>query len=330
MANARKLPSGKWIMQIRRKGNKPISKTFDTKLEADSWGVEMRKKFGGGHAITNHTLREAFERYAKEISVERKGERWEAVRLHAFCKYPFANMRLETVTTEVIQDWIAARSETVKGSTIRRELNLISAVFSACIKQWKWCSHNPVSNTRKPAKAQHRDRIMSDAERDAIIAALGYMEGQEVHSQQQFIAWSVLFALETAMRQGEIWGLQWKDVYINQRFVRLHDTKNGTRRDVPLSSRAVELLNMLDSERGGRVIPFPQASCAQIYRAAVRLCSIENLTYHDIRHTSITTLARKLQPLELARMVGHKNLNQLLTYYNEKPDAIAARLDAAH
>jgi hypothetical protein len=42
---------------------------------------------------------------------------------------------------------------------------------------------------------------------------------------------------------------------------------------------------------------------------------------------AITRLAKKLDVLDLARMVGHRDLKQLLVYYNESPNTIAERLD---
>lgn len=38
-------------------------------------------------------------------------------------------------------------------------------------------------------------------------------------------------------------------------------------------------------------------------------------------------LAKKLNVLDLARMVGHKDLRQLQVYYNETAETMAARLD---
>jgi integrase len=51
------------------------------------------------------------------------------------------------------------------------------------------------------------------------------------------------------------------------------------------------------------------------------------MTFHDSRHEAITRLASKLNVLELARMVGHTNINQLRTYYNATAEDIASRLD---
>lgn len=55
-------------------------------------------------------------------------------------------------------------------------------------------------------------------------------------------------------------------------------------------------------------------------------CGIEDLHWHDARATAITRLARRLDILDLARMIGHANLGELRTYYRERAEDIAARL----
>lgn len=53
---------------------------------------------------------------------------------------------------------------------------------------------------------------------------------------------------------------------------------------------------------------------------------IEDGTFHDTRHLAITRLTKKLGVLDLARMVGHRDLRQQV-YYNETAEAMAERLD---
>ncbi len=333
MAGVRKVKykgkfTGKWIAEVRMKDVPYSSQTFDTKLEAENWLLQQRMMAGKeAQMIEQRTVNNALDRYLDEVSREKKGYKWERDRINVWKQHHLSALPIKSVTTDMMQDWINKRLQSVKGSTVRRELNLWSALFNTAIHQWKWAEHNPVTHTRKPPKPQGRDRIISDAERDAIAEMLGYAPDATIDSNQKRVAVAFLLALETAMRQSEIWNLSWDDVHLLQRFVRLHDTKNGTARDVPLSNRAIALIQQLDDGLGGRLFKCKQESSAQSFRAAVKLCGIHDMTFHDTRHTAITRLARKLQPLELARMVGHKNLNQLLTYYNETASELAARLD---
>ena len=55
-------------------------------------------------------------------------------------------------------------------------------------------------------------------------------------------------AIETGMRRGELLNLNWKDINLDKQVAHLEMTKNGTKRDVPLSSKAIETLGSLPHE----------------------------------------------------------------------------------
>ena len=127
------------------------------------------------------------------------------------------------------------------------------------------------------------------------------------------------------MRRGEVTGLTWDSVNLDRRFITLTETKNGQKRHVPLSAKAIELLDSLP--RGRNPIDASTHIVSRRFRQACVACGIENAHYHDIRHTAITRLSKKLTPFELARMVGHTDLKMTLLYYNESAESIASKLD---
>ena len=53
---------------------------------------------------------------------------------------------------------------------------------------------------------------------------------------------------------------------------------------------------------------------------------VVGLTFHDARAEAITRLSKKLDILQLARMVGHKDLKMLSVYYRESAADIAKKL----
>jgi integrase len=131
-----------------------------------------------------------------------------------------------------------------------------------------------------------------------------------------------LFAIETAMRSGEILGLSWADVH--PRHVVLPKTKNGDSREVPLSPKAREILAALR----GNEKPFDIANGTRdaLFRKLVVRAGIANLTFHDSRAQAIYQLSKKLGIMDLARVIGHRDLKSLMIYYNESADALADRL----
>ena len=197
----------------------------------------------------------------------------------------------------------------------------MSSVCTYAVREWKWLESNPFSHIRKPRPNRPRERRITQDEIDRLEAASGYDDSLETVLQRTFHAF--LFALETAMRAGEIESLTWDNVDLEKRTAFLPITKNGDSRKVPLSSRAVDLLDMLPrvGDSCFRVTWIPQS----FYKISKR-AGIKNLHFHDTRHEAITRLSRKLDVLTLARVVGHKRIQQLMTYYNESAEDIALRL----
>lgn len=62
------------------------------------------------------------------------------------------------------------------------------------------------------------------------------------------------------------------------------------------------------------------------WRKAVKAAQVVDLHFHDSRHLAITRLSKVLGLLELARMVGHRDLRMLQFYYNESAAETAAKL----
>jgi len=342
MASIKKSASG-WRAQVAIQGVRE-SKVFATKGEANAWAAQRETEIRTEKATgiqRGRTVDDAFRRYEKEVSVHKRGHKKEAIRLAAIGRMmvdakPLAAWMLVDVTPEVLGKWRDIRlkgteannfEDKVLGSSVNRDLNLLSHVFASAAKEWKWIAKSPTTDVRRPADPPPRDRLYSDDEVERICAALGIDVDQAdpVESMTQRVGIAFLFAIETAMRAGEICGL--RPEHINGRVATLLETKNGTKRAVPLSSRAAALLQLLpEPAEGATLFGVTSGSMDALFRKARTRAMIDGGTFHDTRHLAITRLAKKLNVLDLARMVGHRDLRQLQVYYNERAEDIAARL----
>jgi integrase len=199
---------------------------------------------------------------------------------------------------------------------------LLSHVFSVARKEWKWIATSPTTDVGRPRSNPPRERRITQQEIERICISLNWRHdavGVIPETKQQRIALAFLFAIETAMRAGEICALREGDV--TGSVARLHRTKNGFPRDVPLSPRAMQIWAVVPNG-----FDISTSSLDAMFRVARRKSAVEGLTFHDTRHEAITRLASKLNVLELARMVGHKDIKQLQTYYNASAADIATRL----
>ena len=272
-------------------------------------------------AIT-HTCTDAFEKYEWEVSRNKRGARWEAFRLAAFCRMPLGAVKMSELDATHIAAWRDKRLLTVQGGTVTHELNLLSHVFSVARKEWKWLKASPTTDVARPKAKPPRDRRTSADEIERICFALGWDHwavGLEPKTNQQRIAVAWLFAMETGMRAGEILALEETDV--SGRVAKIRMSKTEMPREVPLSPRAIERWAMVSKGFG-----VTSDLLDAMFRRARDNAGVKGLTFHDSRHEAITRLARKMGVLDLARMVGHKDIRQLQVYYNATADDIASLL----
>ena len=314
----------RWRVQIMIDGVRQ-SATFRTKGEAANWARDQEDLRASPTA--RKTLGDAFDRYAKEVTPNKRGEKWELVRLTLLGKHSFANTLMADITPATLAEWRDDRLKQVAAASVAREMTIINSVLELARREWGWMTTSPHKDVRKPRSPRPRDRRISEAEIMAICGQLGYIEGEPVTTKQPQIAVAFMLAIETAMRAGELMALEWADVHLEQRYVALHTTKNEDKRNVPLSKRAVELFTMLQGFDPVKVFTVSGSTRDTLFRNAVKRADVIGLTFHDSRHEALTRLARKLDVLDLARMVGHRDVKSLMIYYNATATEIASRLD---
>lgn len=322
MATYKKTKNGRWQVQIARQGIRK-SKTFESKAVARDWAnrQEYLIREGDGQAGAG-VLRDLFQRYAREVSPAKRGARWEILRLEKICKDELAAVSLRQLAASDFAEWRDRRLLEVKPASVNREMVLMSAALNVARREWGWIKTNPMADVRKPSKPPPRDRRVSLEEIDKLLA----VSGADLSKVTARAIHAFRFAVETGMRAGEIVGLEWSRVDIGQRVAGLPITKNGTAREVPLSTAAILLLAALNKDAES-CFNVSSVQLDVLFRKVRDAAQIENLRFHDSRHEAITRLAKKLDVLSLARMVGHKDIRMLQIYYNETAAELALRLD---
>lgn len=309
----------KYRVELYRNGKRE-SASFATKAEASTWALTREAELSG-KILPNKTLGDAFARYSDEVVPTHRGARWEMVRLKSLQRDPVSRMRVSKLTPVHLSEWRDNRLKEVSAASVLRELNLINGVLESARRDWGWLSVNPLKDVRKPTAPPGRRRRVSEAEIASVVQASGWTGG-EPQSSTQIAVVAFLFAIETAMRSGEILGLTWDAVH--DRKVTLPKTKNGDRREVPLSPRARELLSYLRAF--DRPFPIANGSRDALFRKVVVKAQLGDLHFHDSRAEAIYRLSKKLDVLELARCIGHRDINSLRHYYNATADELADKL----
>lgn len=302
MASFRQTAYG-WRAEVYRNGVRDSQSAFPTKAAAVAWAGHREAEImaGARGEIPNLPVKALLERYEKTVSEKKKGKRWEVIRLQAIGRDRIAQVRLRSLDAPHAEDWQERRLQDVSEASVRRERNLLNNVFNTAIR-WRWLKVNPFKGIPRPQDGRHRQRIASAAEQKKLL------KGEDDLSRV------IVIGLETGMRASEIAS----NPQITGKVARLMDSKNGEEREVPLSDRALEAWR--------EPISLTAGSISTLFARRCEAEKIEGLTFHDLRHTACTALAKKLTLFELCRMMGWKDPRHALRYYNETASEIAKKL----
>jgi len=325
MATVRKLPSGSWQVQVRIKGEPPASKTFTTKALAVKWGRSAETEIDRG-SFTEHreletlTLSTLIDRYLLEVTPTKKSvsqERSCLLRL----KTSLGELHVTGIQNTDIATYRDKRlKQGMAGATVLRELSHLSHIFTVAAKDWGIpLTSNPVQIIRKPKAGRGRDRRLNSGELALLLDALTDTVEVKVIVQ---------LAIETGMRRSELLSLLWVNVDMVNRFVVLPDTKNGDSRAVPLSRRALQILEETPRTATGKLFSTRPDSVSQAFHRACIRANLQNLRFHDLRHEATSRLFEKgLNTMEVSSITGHKSLSMLKRYTHLKAADLALKLD---
>ncbi len=326
MASFKKRDGGIQV-SIRRKGYRPIYKTFDDtyegEIEAHQWAEDIELKIKHGRHIDQDnsgqiSLRDALDRYMREVTPRKKGHKRERNRILSLCEIPLTDRAMTDVTSMLLAQY---RDEMLADgyspSTVNNNLAILSQCYTIAITEWGIATNNPVKGLRRPQPKDERERRLREGEEDAILSTLG-----SPYSEM------IVILLETAMRRGELFKLKWDDVKLREKYLILRDTKNGSSRSVPLSSRAIAAFKSLPRNISGKVFAQHPDTLSHYFANACKANGIEGLRVHDLRHEATSRLFEMgvFNVMEIASITGHKDLKMLKRYTHLEAATLAQKL----
>ncbi len=315
----------RWRAQVRRQGLPPLSKTFEKHEDAKRWAQNVEGRLAVGEVLDlsearRTTLGEALERYLAEVTPLKKGAKQERVRIQAWLRDPLAGRPLASIRSMDIAAWRNDRNAAGRApTTVRNALTIISQVYQVAGTEWGLQGlQNPVRGVRMPRSRPARDRRLELGEEERILGGCDA-------AGQPLLRPIVIWAIETAMRQGEILALEARSLRGNVAYLR--DTKTTRARSVPLSTRALRVLEGLAVPLRGPLFPITQDSLEYFWRKALRRADIEGLRFHDLRHEATSRLfERGLDSMEVMAITGQSTTDMLKRYTHFRAANLAAKL----
>jgi integrase len=256
------------------------------------------------------------------------------VRLHI--KPALGKLKLDRVTALHVQNLY--REKLDFGLTPRRVI-YIHVTLHKALKQavrWSLIPRN-VTDAVEPPKARKKEILPLDQEQ--VRRLMEAARGNKLEALY-------VLAVNTGMRQGELLGLQWRDVDLDSGTLRVNRTIFGgvvsppktarSRRSIKMSRSALVALKAHEkksewvfSTASGKPIDCTNLT-KQSWKPLLKEAGLPNKRFHDLRHTCATLLLTKgVHPKVVQELLGHSSISITLDTYshvlpNMQEKAVAA------
>lgn len=323
MASIRKR-NHKWQAQVRRGQHASVSKTFIKKHDALEWARLMeikadRNELSDHQSLGELTLKQLIARYINEYVDSKRSSRNENYALQKFMRHSFTAKYLSNISPEDFEKYKRYRLQHVKPSTFRREMNIVRHAYNIAIKVWRLpIKSNPLDAVSMPSTSGGRSLRIDPDNLDGILLNAKQSRNKSIHD-------IIVFALETAMRRGEIVNIKRCDYDLDKATLNIPLSKNGYSRTIPLSKNAVEVLQ----RRKFQLRPFPVSAPAvsKCWETIRRNANVPELNFHDLRHEAISRFfERGLSIPEVALISGHRDYRMLYRYTHLRAEDIVKKL----
>jgi integrase len=268
----------------------------------------------------------------------------------------FFSLPLNEISILSIEQWRSERLKSgAKPSTINRDISSLRGLLSKAV-QWEVVEDHPLRKLKQLRIDKSPNvRYLSKSEETRLLATLGARDqgmksargrGNEFRKARSYpllprmdkltygdrLTPMVILSLKTGMRQGELFGLQWKDVSFSESLITspAEINKSHRTRHIPLSPAAKQALvswEQQNEETEGEALVFPNADGVKLdnvkrsWGRVLKDAKITNFRWHDMRHDFASKLVMKGAPLNTVRdLCGHSDLGTTLRYAHLAPE----------
>jgi integrase len=316
---------GKWLVQIRRSFHKPIFKSFISKYDAQRWTRETERLIEVGQFVdmteaNKISLRQLLERYEREV-VPKKRTTGDKYLISNIMQHDFVNKVLTHISSSDIAEFRDKRLENVSGSSVNRELSIVSDCIKRAINEWGcYIRENPVKASLRCEENPSRTRRLEAGEYELLM--------QSCKKNRAFWCPIIDFAIHSAMRRGELLAVTWSMVHLDKKYITLPPeiTKTNKSRNVPLQPHAIEILKELPRSLDGRVFPIGIKNFERSWTKICRRAGIVGLRWHDLKREAISRLFEKGLSVSEVQLFCGNSLASLEVYTEHNSTTLAEKL----
>ena len=262
------------------------------------------------------------ENYAKSNKRSWQDDKY---RIDAHMNPFFGSYELQKVTPLLIEKYRAERLKAgVSRSTVNREITIMKKMFNLAI-DWSLTDKNPIVKVKLfSEKDTMKERILTEEEVRLMAESPEYLKP------------ILIVALNSGMRRGEVLNLKWKQIDISKKLIRVENTKSGKNRVIPVNEYLYQVLLKAKCENGKSRFVFPNpetelpyTEVKKSFKSACERAGIDDLRFHDLRHTFATRLLESGVDLITVRdLLGHFSVRvtQRYTHSSQEQKKVAVEL----
>jgi len=316
---------GKWQVSIRRSFHKPIYKTFISKQDAQRWGRETERLIEIGSyqdlsEANKTTLKQLLERYEREVS-SKKRTTADKQYIKNIMKDDFVHKVLAHITSSDIAAFRDKRLKTITGSSVNRELSIISDCIKKATTEWScYINENPVKAGLRCEENPRRVRRLEVGEYEKLMNSCKHY--------RSFWCPLIDFAIHTAMRRGELLDITWDMVHLDKKYITLPEeiTKTKRVRNVPLQPRSLVILKSIPRSLNGKVFPIGIKNFERSWTSICKRSGIRGLRFHDLKREAISRLFEKGLFVSEVQLFCGNSLSSLSVYTQHNSTTLADKL----
>lgn len=373
MAGKRQRANG-WEYVIKRAGllDKPIYLTFVEESVGDAFVARVEKLLDKGIVPTElqtpsriTTIADLVREFERDAHPSPKDQAALGTILKAR-----GETRLASISAGWVDEWISEmkRIEKIAPATIRAKVGALARCTDWGMRKGHLVMPDHPLRTLPDGYAQYtktdaalaggarvdveRDRRLEPGEFErvsaVIVAGVLPRKQRPLKLDDPKALWCIfVLAVESAMRLREMFTLTMDQVDLGKRTVFLEKTKNGDKRQVPLSSVAVQALTAYSEIRTaagakGRDVLFPwwdgdteskkmdriSDHLSKLFIGIFEAAGCADLKFHDLRHEATSRLFEKttLSETQIMKITGHKSHRMMMRYANLRGSDLAAKL----
>ena len=325
---------GRWSVEIKKVGSHQIHKTFTQKSDALRFINETEtqiqtNRYRDISEASKTTLKIVIQRYVREIIKDKADKKRERSKYNVIMRNDICRKTLTELRSSDFAKFRDQRLELgITNSTVNRELSAMRVAIQTSIGEWNcWLPENPVKSSIKLTENPARERRLKEGEYEKLLIAC--QRNYKYASPSIYWCPAINFSIETAMRLSEQLSLRWENLDLTKRtaFLPAKITKGNRSRTVPLTDKAIAVLNEIPRHISGKVFNMSYNYHNRGWRALCKRAGIVGLRWHDLRREAISRLfERGLAISEVQSISGHLTLQMLSTYTQHDAETLAIKL----